>query len=624
MDWEEFTNFVIEQILAISLERHCITKLKLRETTLGNKVIKVLSRLRVNRVRYIAQLNRFFVCSGSTVQASLVWDPTPRGVIDRRKARNNSANAFLFSVLEQKKFRMAPTDGLSTKVAGRPIGLPEGDMQGLMGRGDENKSPAVLDIKHMSGTNLLVLLRSDRTIGFLTADTFARCGYLKTSSQQYVQEYCPVTGLLFTSGCDGVVLSWALDVDNETLDVTASREKPLRRHTNIIKDMLYVQDKDVKGGHCLVTSGLDRGVHMWDTAKGKYMQSKTGNCAAIQSLAFDPGNTLLLGAGVEGEVIAWDLWGKLGAPLFRLQGHWSVILRVVCAPYKGRAASLDEKGRIMLWDTRRDAAVDTNERWLKIQLQEICFRNRFLWYSMQSHNPAMVCDNRRWSHVGVTVVAIGRRLHLYDEVDPRVAEPCLNVALYSPECVSFVTCNADLVTLWDAYTGKAIRSRKACQGEILCAALDSGARKLFLCTSLGKVYVYNFLQGVRITAFTPGHKGPISCLGYVGEDKVLLTGGWDRTLRVYDEVSREGDSPLLRQVDAAHASDINALAVSQMFCLVATGSAGGTCRLWDFQFLSNEGMCQLKDEVMCLCFLEPYPLLVVGDCGGRVSFVPVR
>lgn len=106
--------------------------------------------------------------------------------------------------------------------------------------------------------------------------------------------------------------------------------------------------------------------------------------------------------------------------------------------------------------------------------------------------------------------------------------------------------------------------------------------------------------------------------------EVIVTVGWDRTLRVYDEVPREGDPPLLRQVEGAHSSDINVVAVSHRLSLIATGSAGGSCKVWDFQLLSCEGTYSAGNDVLCVCFLEPFPLVAVGDAGGYVSIVPVR
>lgn len=96
----------------------------------------------------------------------------------------------------------------------------------------------------------------------------------------------------------------------------------------------------------MVSCGLDRRVCVWNSAKGIFAQSKHGNQAAIRSLAFDPRDNLLLGASVEGEVLAWDIWARLGGPLFRMQGHRSPVISVACAPGKGRAASLDDSGKM--------------------------------------------------------------------------------------------------------------------------------------------------------------------------------------------------------------------------------------------------------------------------------------
>lgn len=57
------------------------------------------------------------------------------------------------------------------------------------------------------------------------------------------------------------------------------------------------------------------------------------------------------------------------------------------------------------------------------------------------------------------MVTSGRYMKIYDAVDPREANPPLSVALYSRNCMSFVTCNGPFVTLWDA-----------CTGSVQCAA----------------------------------------------------------------------------------------------------------------------------------------------------------
>lgn len=52
------------------------------------------------------------------------------------------------------------------------------------------------------------------------------------------------------------------------------------------------------------------------------------------------------------------------------------------------------------------------------------------------------------------------------------------------------------------------------------------------------IHLLLLLRPVHVPNFPPG-----AC-----DLKVIVTGGWDRSLRVYDEIPREGDPPLLRQV----------------------------------------------------------------------------
>jgi WD40 repeat protein len=61
----------------------------------------------------------------------------------------------------------------------------------------------------------------------------------------------------------------------------------------------------MQGGHCLVSSGLDRKVYVWDTEQLEYSSAKIGNSATIKALSFDSADNILVGAGFEGVIFCW-------------------------------------------------------------------------------------------------------------------------------------------------------------------------------------------------------------------------------------------------------------------------------------------------------------------------------
>lgn len=61
--------------------------------------------------------------------------------------------------------------------------------------------------------------------------------------------------------------------------------------------------------------------------------------------------------------------------------------------------------------------------------------------------------------------------------------------------------------------------------------------------------------------------------------QIIATVGWDRQLRILDEVAGERDDPLLRRVDGAHQCDITSLALSHTLGLIATGGSDGSLKV---------------------------------------------
>ncbi len=119
-----------------------------------------------------------------------------------------------------------------------------------------------------------------------------------------------------------------------------------------------------------------------------------------------------------------------------------------------------------------------------------------------------------------------------------------------------------------------------------------------------------------------GHEGKILDLAFSPNDRFLVTGSWDSTIRIWDITSViEGDSqdpsssvqPTLLQ---SHRRGINTLAFSPDGSLLATGGWSNTVYLWDVSVLLDTGLSSLEtiDE----------PILLQGHRGGvnDLAFTP--
>lgn len=134
--------------------------------------------------------------------------------------------------------------------------------------------------------------------------------------------------------------------------------------------------------------------------------------------------------------------------------------------------------------------------------------------------------------------------------------------------------------------------------------------------------VFDYSNGSKIKQFE-SHRSEISSIEYCNEDKCLLTTSWDRSLRLFDDNSK---NPLLRGITNAHDADITQLAYSYTLGLVATSSSDGVIKVWDYVYFSYEGQCSPTPSptATSLAFFDPYPLLVSSHDDGSISFWLVR
>ncbi|CAG7854250.1 SubName: Full=Uncharacterized protein {ECO:0000313/EMBL:CCA67510.1} [Serendipita indica DSM 11827] len=166
----------------------------------------------------------------------------------------------------------------------------------------------------------------------------------------------------------------------------------------------------------------------------------------------------------------------------------------------------------------------------------------------------------------------------------------------------------DTITL----PGKPI-SLQVVDGHVWTAESGAVARKTSLEASTGKT-----LQLFK------GHTGPVTCLQIVKTPKtqLLLTGSWDKTMRVWDIASTKALS-----VTSMHSDFLKCLLVIPSLGLLISGSSDKTAKIWDFeQTLENAEVSpnllgiisEHTRPVECLAYDSVAGELYTADSMGRI------
>ncbi|XP_039124397.1 U3 snoRNP-associated protein-like YAOH [Dioscorea cayenensis subsp. rotundata] len=81
-------------------------------------------------------------------------------------------------------------------------------------------------------------------------------------------------------------------------------------------------------GRYLVTGGLDRHVHLWDTRAREHIQAFPGHLAPVSCLVFQPGTSQLFSGSFDRTMKLWDVEDR--SHINNLFGHQSEVLTVDC------------------------------------------------------------------------------------------------------------------------------------------------------------------------------------------------------------------------------------------------------------------------------------------------------
>jgi len=470
-----------------------------------------------------------------------------------------------------------------------------------------------------------------------------------TAKPQLVLAWSYRAQLLFTSGSDSDILVFSFCVNSQS-DFETKQVAVLKRHDDIIKDLLCVDE------HLVLASGsLDGKLLVWDlplfpqiaeeedieeTSRDAYRATwpvvvyrgeRKGHKRGIRSLDYC-GNGVILSSSFDMTSHGWDVSGLSDKSLFCLRGHTSPLIGGKALNDGNYVVTLDANGIFKVWDARIESNIMDIDRCVQTFTTEAATR---LDHTVQTFSPCAMTLVRK-SNV---VVAASKKMHVWDRVPIAVQEHSAAACVYNDKSMSVIAAVHRDVKIWNALTGELEHFFQDVTSSDICAlSLDFRQRKFILGDQNGEVSVFNYLNGSKMKSNEAAvgemprsisQSREISCMLYCNEDKVIITSGWDKVIRVYDELDPD-DVEMLRSIHKAHESDINAMAHSRTLNLIATGDECGNISIWDFQFFTHEATC--KDVrtgvrgagITALCFFADYPLLVSGDAEGKIKFWLVR
>lgn len=307
-----------------------------------------------------------------------------------------------------------------------------------------------------------------------------------------------------------------------------------------------------RDGRTLVTAGADGKIRIWDAASGRVRRILTGHTNAIYKADLSPDEKLIASSSRDLTARIWDV--ATGRELHRLTGFRCSVKSVAFSPDGKTLATVGNDGRLRLWD------VGTGE-----ELRSL------------AHTDAPDAD------VSVYSVVFGRD----------------GTKVYAG--------NGDgTISEWDAATGDETRAWKAHHGNVFALAFSPDHRllasagyigdpvvKLWDAATRGEIRAFGekktegLLEQLKPVAFSPD--GRLIAAGVVGFDEKRR-----RYVYVRTHVWRAETGEKLFTL-GGHEFDVEALVFTPDNRFLLTGSADTTIKFWDLatgreaRTLSNYG-----------------------------------
>jgi len=320
-------------------------------------------------------------------------------------------------------------------------------------------------------------------------------------------------------------------------------------------------------GNLLASAGKDQTIRLWEQdARGwKAGRSWPAHASAINALAFHPDGDLLASAGQDKTIVLWHTSGK---ELHTLIGHEGAITSLAFSPDGKILASGggrgQKRGEVKLW-TMPQAKLFANYFGLSDRILCLAFKHDGKIAAGSSDGLIRIWDQDKASEPF--------RLHGDKNMVFGLA--------FSPDGRHLASAGrSGRIHIWNSSGGQeSLNLTGLIQTEAVAFSPDSGLLAIAgkAANNGGEIHIFNPDTG-KLLKTIKGMKGSVQAIAFGPKGKRLVSGGDDRSVRLFDLDHEKRKSPLLM---AGHGGRVLAVAFSPDGSLIASAGEDDSIRLWN-------------------------------------------
>lgn len=289
-----------------------------------------------------------------------------------------------------------------------------------------------------------------------------------------------------------------------------------------------------RDGKTLVVAGGDGKIRFLDMATGEVQRILTGHTNAIYRGVYSPDEKLIASSSRDRTVRIWDV--ATGRELQQLGGFRCSVKPVAFSPDGQMLAASGNDGMLKLWDvktgTELKSLVHINSADIDMSVYSIAFNRDGKIYAANGDGTISEWD-----------VESGKETRVW-----KAHKSFAFKLAFSPDYRLLASLADSVVKLWDTSTWREIRSLSMARNEGAASHASSIAisndGKLIAASDIGldpkqNTYVYvqalvwNVKTGEKLFTLE-GHKFDIDGLIFTRDDRFLLTGSVDTTIKFWD------------------------------------------------------------------------------------------